>query len=209
MKRFDAAKSLYGDGHLKATRTRECVAMPGKREQVVYTPLSILDPVREMWPEGIKLDPCSSMLPAVGGYREPNGKDKKGKPKFKWIPEVPEPNSLVRAEKVYALELGLDGLALPWEDFTFWNPPYGTLKAWIQKNTREEKETVGLFPSRTHRDWIDLSDFDAVNFLKPLKFHDWKSAAPFPMLLTYNGPLRYEFKEATGHLGKVQTVGWI
>lgn len=45
----DALKSLYGKGHVNATRTRECVTMPGKREQTIFTPQCIIDVVLELY----------------------------------------------------------------------------------------------------------------------------------------------------------------
>lgn len=197
-KRFDAAKSLYGKGHLDATRTRECVAMPGKREQSVYTPLYILDRVRIVWPEGIQLDPCSSNEPAAEGYWYKEGSKKK------WQPGVPEPNSLVRAAQVYTVED--DGLAQPWVDRTFWNPPYATLKDWIAKDRDEDVESIGLVPARTHRKWLDLRAFDRVCFCDPVKFYGHRAAFPQPVLLLGLHVDKDAFDEAFSDIGRCGTV---
>lgn len=50
--------SLYGEGHLNATRTRECVAMPGVRDQRVQTPDCIIQALWDLWENGIAYDPA-------------------------------------------------------------------------------------------------------------------------------------------------------
>ena len=72
----DALKSLYGAGHAAAsraelakTRTRECVAMPGARNQTVLTPQIVIDGLLELfWPDGIAFDAAhgpGSIVPAA------------------------------------------------------------------------------------------------------------------------------------------------
>lgn len=53
-----ALKSLYGEGHVNATRTRECVAMPGLREQSVCTPAVIVDRLVKFWGDYPEMDPA-------------------------------------------------------------------------------------------------------------------------------------------------------
>lgn len=75
----NALHSLYGEGHVNATRTRECVAMPGKREQSILSPQCIADGLERMWgPKGVSMDPCSSTNQLISAaYIPRNGLDVK------------------------------------------------------------------------------------------------------------------------------------
>lgn len=166
----NALSSLYGQGHVDATRTRECVAMPGKREQEVLTPPSVIEAVQSLWPgTGIELDPCSN----AGRH-------------------VPAAEHYVWPEQ--------DGLTLPWRDCTYVNPPYGDLKKWMAKSASERVEHVMLVPVRTHRVWFDLSRYDAVGLLKPVKFVGFAQAFPAPLALLYRGLYRKRFADCVGPL---------
>lgn len=52
-----AMKSLHGRGHWNKVRTRECVAMPGLREQSIETPDHVWERLRRLWGEE-PWDPC-------------------------------------------------------------------------------------------------------------------------------------------------------
>jgi hypothetical protein len=65
----NALHSLYGEGHLNATRTRECVAMPGTRDQRICSPPLIIERVLRLWTSGIKYDPCGCEGSIVGAER--------------------------------------------------------------------------------------------------------------------------------------------
>ena len=56
--------SLWGKAAVDAIRTRECVAMPGKRKQEILTPPDILDPLRAFWGR-IAFDPCGSRQQSI------------------------------------------------------------------------------------------------------------------------------------------------
>lgn len=70
-KKPDALKSLYGKGHVDATRTRECVAMPGKREQTILTPQCIVDGLQKFWILDVEMDPCSAPGQLVQARQKP------------------------------------------------------------------------------------------------------------------------------------------
>lgn len=174
-----AVKSLYGEGHANATRTRECVAMPGLREQEILTPPSILSAVREVWPEGIALDPCCPT------WCNPTG-----------------------AAKVYTGGEADDGLREPWVERTFANVPFGELGTWLGKAAREAEtfvEIMVLGPVRPHRDWAGLGLWDRVCLLRPVVFVGFKSAHPEPLCIRYAGTRLKRFDRAFARLGEVGT----
>jgi hypothetical protein len=199
----DALTSLYGAGHSDATRTRECVAMPGKREQTILTPDCVLNAVQAQWPEGIALDPCAENPKDLCGAEKRNAVGKliwPADPEYVWTLEQNTP-----AAQHYRLDRGEDGLELPWRDRTFVNPPYGNLKDWLHKSTQEcIFEHIMLIPLRTQRAWFDLAIWDWVVFLRSIKFKGYAQAAPMPMVLGYCGDRKpcSEMYE----LGKVRTV---
>lgn len=171
----NALDSLYGKGHVNATRTRECVAMPGFREQEILTPCYLINAINEVWPEGIALDPCSE------------GSE--------WVP----------ADEYYTLSEGHDGLAMPWWDRTYVNPPYGELKKWLAKASEYPKtlEVMLLCPVRTHRKWFRLDHWRSACLLDPVKFEGYKQAFPAPLVMLYNGRRQHTFKEVFENFGRV------
>lgn len=84
-----------------------------------------------------------------------------------------------------------DGLALPWYDRTYCNPPYGDLKAWLAKAMLEHvrwkpaQRIALLCPVRTHRPWYRqaLDTTTAVVELASVKFHGYDQAFPAPLHL--------------------------
>ena len=162
---------------------RGCVACPGVRDQVVLTPLVIVERLRRLWPEGIAYDAASA----------PGTHTRKGV----WIDSVVNADAFSRTR----------GLLDPWPHRTYCNPPYGTslfdpenqmedylrelaIRAVVkEENDRRKKEgiktkatpkfpeglpipkaglahwllhqleqsegeSVMLVPNRTHRDWF-------------------------------------------------------
>ena len=67
----DALHSLFGQGHVDATRTRECVAMPGKREQSIFTPQDIADRLVLFWGDYPAMDPAWCPGQLVRAYEYP------------------------------------------------------------------------------------------------------------------------------------------
>jgi hypothetical protein len=130
----------------------------GHREQRVHTPEPVIRVLRSLWPEGIAFDPCGS------------------------------PDSIVGAADQAYPEIGRDGLAEPWPERTFFNPPYDNLAPWLARY-REAWEIVGLVPVRTHRVWFRaaLAASSAVVWLDPLKFLGHGAAFPAPLCLLYRG----------------------
>jgi hypothetical protein len=92
----------------------------------------------------------------------------------------------------YTGEEGSDGLALPWANGTYCNPPYKDLKAWLAKATVEAttgSSIIVLCPVRPHRAWFRraMREASAIVYLNPLKFEGFKQAFPAPLcLLCYN-----------------------
>ena len=164
--------SLYGKGHVDATRTRECVAMPGLRKQEILTPATILDPVVALWGE-IELDPCADLAKHVQAKRH----------------------------------LHSEGLATPWADGTFVNPPYGTLKDWLAHALAQVEdgplEIIMLIPVRPHRKWWRAAarETSAIVYLDPVKFVGYSSAFPAPLCLFYFGSYPDLIHDAFEHLG--------
>lgn len=144
------------------------------REQDIYTPDSVLEVCRAVWPAGIELDPCASLNC---------------------------PPLAVRQH--YGGEQG-DGLTESWIDGVYFNPPYKDLKAWLAKSTKERAyanvvEQIGLFPVRPHRVW--WCEYmrvvpTRIAWLKPLKFRYYKQAFPAPLVLVYTGSRTERFTTA-------------
>lgn len=75
----NALTSMWGEDNANAIakkrelvrtiRARECVAMPGIREQTICTPDEILDPLRAIW-RGIDMDPCAAPGRSIGAAQE-------------------------------------------------------------------------------------------------------------------------------------------
>lgn len=216
-KKENALNSLYGKGHINATRTRECVAMPGTRNQTVLTPQSVVDGLNSLWPMGVNYDPC--------------------------FPSDSEDSYLVNAN----FHTKTRGLIDPWPDRTYANPPYGKslfdpenqmedllLEEKIRAEAKEagktakfpkglplkkaglwdwlkmqlensEGESVLLCPNRTNRKWLRAwrSKVDGLVELDPLAFLGEKQAFPAPLVLGFKGPKKRvkDFWEAFKHLG--------
>ncbi len=103
-----------------------------------------------------------------------------------------DPCAASRPEGLYATDnyqLPLDGLSLPWLDGTFVNPPFDSLRGWLEKAGMEARENnlriVALFPWRPHRRWLwpPLQDSEIVFLHYAVKFVGHKSAFPAPLVL--------------------------
>lgn len=185
--KINAMHSLWGSGDADRDRKRRNTAKSmisppegGKeRDQTICTPQNFLNCVAEVWPEGIALDPCSN------------------------------PESIVVAEESYSLENGKDGTVLPWRERTYANPPFKTLKEWLEKMAAElaggVTEIMLLIPVRTHRVWFRRMLLMAgchVVYLDPLKFHLWKQTFPAPLCAIYFGARSEAFYRAFRALSK-------
>jgi len=151
------------------------------RPQEVYTPHEIVELLLYLWGE-VALDPCwgpRSVVPARTHYYVPE----------RFVMDV-EGNIAASFESQPGDE---DGLALPWCDHTFANPPFQhpELSYWLKKAMREgiNHEVIVLSPVRPHRVWYReaLAECTRAAFLNPVKFLDNVSAHPQPMSLLYWG----------------------
>ena len=148
-----------------------------ERKQEILTPHVIRRVVHAVWPHGIALDPAGHELSIMG------------------------------ASNQYLLANGDDGLKKPWVPFTYINPPFKTLKAWISKGLHQPKEQIWLVPNRTSRYWFRAwrNLADAFVELDPFPFHGYKEKAPFALILVYFGNNRASFiRESRAHgIGQV------
>lgn len=183
--RTNALQALYGSGDPERDRKRRNTAKSmisppeggAQREQTIYTPQSVLDVAKEVWPEGITLDPCHGPL------------------------------SIVNAGKTYDGSPGQDGLALPWSERTFVNSPYKDLKVWLAKAQAEADlgcEVIVLCPVRTHRIWFRhaMQSCTAISYMDPLKFLGYAAAFPAPLCLMYWGERKEGFQKASRRVSK-------
>lgn len=81
-----------------------------------------------------------------------------------------------------------DGLALPWVDRTYANPPYAALRVWLEKAVHEAahgRRIAMLCPVRTHRTWYRdaLNSCSAAIELPPVTFSGYKQPFPAPLHL--------------------------
>jgi hypothetical protein len=147
---------------------------PAERKQEIMTPEYIREAVLRTWPGGIALGPAGNEASIMGCARQ------------------------------YLLSREEDGLKLPWEPYSFINPPFKFLKKWLAKGEREPKEQIWLVPNRTGRKWFRRwrNELDAYLELDPVKFHGYALSAPWAMLLGYSGWNELDFREATRGLGQ-------
>lgn len=228
----NALNSLYGDGHANATRTRECVAMPGVREQVVLTPRPIVIGLESFWNGGVEYDPCHAPGSLICARRytrtrglidpwpdktygnPPYGKSLPDPKKQAW-PWIAE--QVVRERQKQAKERNklrksgdLPGKAERIPRFPDGLPTKTVLlDAWMNHQLEySEGESLLLVPVRTHRKWMRswLHRVDDALFLDPLAFHGEKQSAPFPLVLgyvsRYTNPRIDKFREAFAHVGE-------
>jgi hypothetical protein len=81
-----------------------------------------------------------------------------------------------------------NGLAIPWVDRTFVNPPFDPLEPWLEKAAAEASRglrIVVLAPWRSHRAWFRraLASADSVTIEPIVRFHGFKAGFPAPIAL--------------------------
>jgi hypothetical protein len=81
-----------------------------------------------------------------------------------------------------------NGLAVPWVDRTFVNPPFDPLEPWLEKAQAEAKRgirIVVLAPWRTHRPWFRtaLASADSVTIEPLVRFCGFRAGFPAPIAL--------------------------
>lgn len=88
-----------------------------------------------------------------------------------------------------------NGLAVPWVDRTFCNPPFNDLVPWLEKARAEAarprafleapRRIVLLVPFRSHRAWFSraLASADSVTLEPGVRFVGFSSAFPAPIAL--------------------------
>lgn len=202
----DALNSLYGAGHAEASKTftRECVAMPGVREQTVLTPEKVNAPLREMYPGGW-YDPCPPH--GTRGLIDPWTGPAYCNPPYGTCLRDPERDlatytkeQAVREEQKAAHKLQNKRKTLKLKPFSV---PTASLEDWLRKSVLSNIEVVVLVPNRSHRKWMRTwkRQQDAIIEMDPLKFEGEKQAAPFPLVLGYRGPRVLDFVRIFRHLG--------
>lgn len=86
------------------------------------------------------------------------------------------PNNLPwkTADKHYSLELGQDGLKLPWVGRVWLNPPYSAWVPWIEKLKNHGNGIALIFARTETKGFFDYvwNDADAIKFVKSrIKFY--------------------------------------
>ncbi len=213
MKKRDATHSLYGAGHVNATRVRECVAMPGVRNQVICSPQCVVDGLRRLWPQGVAYDPCSAAASVVGAARATETRGLIDPWPDRTYCNPPYGKSLFYPEQqadLWALEHTIRDRARELGEKP--NFPEGlplktaNLSDWLEMQLVESLgESVMLVPNRTNRKWLRRwrQSVAALVELDPIAFLDQKHAFPSPLVLGFVGPRdrRNDFYEAFGHIG--------
>lgn len=197
-----ALRSLYGaSDRQKKDNTVKALTSPGDRPQEIYTPTIVEDCILKVWPS-IELDPCwgpGSVLQAMEAYYVP--------PRIELRRVGKKGAKEMKAYTVFKAQPGeMDGLEEDWRDYTFVNPPFKDLQAWLEKAQREAEkgfEIILLGPTRGHRKWFRAARKSTTRFceLNPLAFVGHKSAFPAPLFVAYWGQAGSVFEEAFRPLG--------
>lgn len=226
----NALNSLYGEGHAQAilnkTRARECVAMPGVRNQVILTPQCIVDGLLKFWPEGILYDassdadanvPCEDGT-STRGLIDPWPHRTYDNPPYGtslFDPETQMESYLeeCRIRDEYRdinkerKEKKMKPLPIPWPEGLPIKPKAG-LKDWLKMQlTKSEGESIMLVPNRTHRKWLRdwRRQVTALVELDPLIFYGFPQSFPAPLVLglVTQGTVKrtLDFHKAFAHLG--------
>ncbi len=203
----NALNSLYGDGHVNATRTRECVAMPGVRNQVVLTPQPVVDGLVAFWGQ-VEYDPCHAPGSLINARRTTRTRGLIDHFIHKTFCNPPYGKSLFdpeneletwEREEAIRAQILAEAKAESKRRGRKVSPKYPPrtvepmgLGDWLERQMLDaEGESIMLVPHRTNRKWYRrwLSQLDACIELDPLAFHGAKSAAPFPLALGFSaGP---------------------
>lgn len=182
----DALRSLHEGGR--------------EREQTVFTPDLILDPLRSVW-GGILFDPCAGpdgLVWVECTLCKGTGRTKAGK--------ACTPGSLQRSSvnATHSIREPDDGLRYVWIDRTFVNPPFGTLEEWLAPQTAGLARVEWLVPVRPHRRWWRAwaRTCDALIFLNPFAFKGHAQTFPAPLCAGYRGHDAAQIVEAYRELGE-------
>jgi hypothetical protein len=209
-----ALQSLYGDGHVNATRTRECVAMPGVRDQRVYTPDYICERLIKVW--DIEYDAAAgpdSLVPArrsteTRGLIDPWPLQTYCNPPYGeslFDPETQMEHYLrelaIREEHKANCKRTGKKTAIKWPA-GFRPLKKAGLKNWFAMHMKAT-EAIVLVPVRTHRKWFRewWLSCNAVVALDPVTFTGMKQAAPFPCCLGYRGAHEERFAASFCDIG--------
>jgi hypothetical protein len=118
------------------------------------------------------------------------------------------PASPVRACRTYTL--ADDGLAHPWADRVFLNPPYGReIDGWIAKLVAEYdsaaiSEAIALLPARVDTEWFErLDPFPRCFVRGRLTFANAANPAPFPSAVVYLGRNVARFCQIFSEFGSI------
>lgn len=209
MENQNALKSLYGDGHVRATQrtqVREALVMQGIRNQRVLTPQCVVDGLRAFWPEGVAFDPCGAPGSLVGAAASTELDGLRVDWPHRTFANPPYGASLAdpRTEApLFAREVELRAAAKaaeierakaedrkPRSVTPKWPEGLPVKKAglwtWLEHSVeRSLGETIVLAPARSHRKWFRewKRRLAAVIELDPLKFHGHAKAFPAPLVL--------------------------
>ncbi len=207
----NALVSLYGDGHIRAKQVRECVAMPGVRNQVIRTPAHAVACLHRFWPGGPAYDPCHAEGSLVGAAESTSTRGLLDVWPEKTYCNPPFGTSL--RDPANELEAYLEELRIREEHKASGSKapikwpaglpvPKAGLKDWLEMHL-DSWESILLCPNRSHRKWLRkwLRSCSCVIGLDPLAFEGEKSAAPFPLVLGYMGDRVVDFVACFAPLG--------
>lgn len=192
-----ALQAFFGAGEAKRKARAAALIGPGYRPQEIYTPACIRDALLQVWPH-IALDPCSGPNSIMEAHET-----------F-YVPPTVIVSKTGRKRVVYVPGEGdTDGLAQPWQHYTFVNPPYGNLKKWMDKISwegsprGERREVAALVPWRGHRAWFRdaIATCTSIVDLDPLAFVGFKNTFPAPLVMLYWGESKSLFELAFEALG--------
>lgn len=150
------------------------------------TPPEVVELVREVFGGTIHLDPCAS--PAAS------------------LAEV----NFTGPDLDHGLAGAVDGLDAAWQGTVYVNPPFSSLRAWVEKCQREHQEhgaeVILLMPARTDtRAWHQhVSTASAVCLWRGrLTFVGAPASAPFPVAFIYWGPRIQTFRDVFSKHGMI------
>lgn len=153
--------------------TRMATGDTTENEQRIHTPMSVLRPVYQLWPEGVACEPYSS------------------------------PDSLVVADEKHGPEFEIkDSLFVPWPDRSYINPAYNDLQRAFAHGMQFD-EQVWLIPVRPHRKWWRKARraCDLVVWMDPLKFVGYDQSFPAALAIFYRGRRRFDAHDLFAPLG--------
>ena len=153
---------------MKANAIRSLIGRKD-REQTVFTPQRILDVPQRLWGR-IQYDACH-------GHPGLAINKRKGKP-----------DHVVDVESIVNAVASTDclGLIMSWPKYTWVNPPFNVLGAWLMMSLLQDAEHMMLVPVRPHRKWWRKWRRDAeVVALDPITFVGHDGSFPAPLVLAH------------------------